>query len=220
MGQDFFGFQTGSQWDYENGFYLTSQTTRLAKTIALFELYRSIVHLPGQVVECGVYKGASLIKLATFREMLESPHSRMIVGFDAFGEFPEQADPEDSAFVAQFQAEGGPGIPIGELTKVLEYKSLTNIELVKGDITATLPKYVEDHPELRISLLHLDVDVYLPSMVILEALYERIVSGGVLVIDDFASVAGETRAVDEFFRDRDAEVRKLPFSPSPAYIRK
>ena len=53
---------------YENGFYLTSDITRLAKALGHFELYRMITHLPGQVVECGVFKATSLVRWATFRE--------------------------------------------------------------------------------------------------------------------------------------------------------
>jgi len=62
-------------FEYENGFYLTSETTRIAKLLAQYELYKKIVHLPGDVIECGVFKGASLIRLATFRDTLETPDS-------------------------------------------------------------------------------------------------------------------------------------------------
>jgi hypothetical protein len=90
MGKQLFGFDTDQEWDYENGFYLTSHVTRLPKMLAHYELYTSIIDLPGHVVECGVFKAASFIRFATFREILESPHSRKLIGFDAFGKFPEQ----------------------------------------------------------------------------------------------------------------------------------
>ena len=68
------------KWDYENGFYLTSNSTRIAKILAHYELYKSIINLPGQIVECGVFKGISLIRYAAFREVLENPYSRKIIG--------------------------------------------------------------------------------------------------------------------------------------------
>ena len=83
-----YGFEYEKRWDYENGFYLTSPSSRLAKSIAHWELYKKIIDLPGDVLEFGVYKGTSLIRFATYREMLESQYSRKIIGFDTFGKFP------------------------------------------------------------------------------------------------------------------------------------
>lgn len=223
MGQTFLGFDTEKCWDYENGFYLTSHVTRLAKMLAHYELYKMIVDLPGHVVECGVYKGALLLRFATFREILESPHSRKIIGFDAFGEFPREGENADNqAFIERFSAQGGDGIPRDSLMEVLAYKRFENVELIQGDICATVPQYVTEHPALKIALLHIDVDVYRPTKVILEHLFERVVPGGVIVLDDYGTVAGETQAVDEFCSKATEKVsiQKLPISHVPAYIRR
>ncbi|MFA7342853.1 MAG: TylF/MycF/NovP-related O-methyltransferase [Terrimicrobiaceae bacterium] len=215
-----FGFNADQQWDYENGFYLTSHTTRLGKLLAQFELYKSIIHLPGHIVECGVYKGASLVRFSTFREILESPYSRKIIGFDAFGKFPEQSNALDKKFIESFEGEGGYGISVKEMKKVLRHKSFVNVELIQGDVCETIPKYLSEYPEVKISLLHIDVDVYQPSISILSNLYERVVAGGLIVFDDYGTVAGETKAVDEFFEGKDVLIEKLPISHIPAYIRK
>jgi hypothetical protein len=213
-----FGFDTDEQWSYENGFYLTSNVKRLSKAIAHYELYKKIMDLPGHVVECGVYKGASFTRLLTFREILESPHSRKIIGFDAFGKFPEQHDSADAEFIERFEGIGGEGISKADLISAMEHKGLGNYELVEGEISETLPEYLSDHPELKIALLHVDVDVYQPSVVILEHLYHRVVTGGIVVFDDYGTVAGETRAVDEFFAGKKIKIQKLSISHIPAYV--
>ncbi|MGK7940840.1 MAG: TylF/MycF/NovP-related O-methyltransferase [Crocosphaera sp.] len=220
MGKTLFGFDVEQQWDYENGFYLTSHLTRIPKMLAHYELYKSIVNLPGQVVECGVFKGASLIRFCTFREILESPYSRKIIGFDAFGKFPEQENVDDKTFVKKFEGEAGDGISVEELQEVLAHKKFENYELIQGDITQTIPDYIADHPELKISLLHIDVDVYKPSVTILNHLFDKLVSGGLLVFDDFGTVAGETKAIDEFFADKNTIIEKLSISHIPTYLRK
>jgi hypothetical protein len=51
--------------------------------------------LPGNIIECGVFKGASLIRFATFRYILEAPFSRKIIEFDTFGKFPENFSGHD-----------------------------------------------------------------------------------------------------------------------------
>ena len=219
----FLGFDTDKCWDYENGFYLTSHITRLAKVLAQYELYKTIVGLPEHVVECGVYKGASFIRWASFREILENPYSRKIIGFDAFGKFPEgQEDAANRAFIQRFSSQGGDGISRDSFAQVLAYKGVENSELIEGDIYATVPQYVAAHPELKIALLHLDVDVYGPSKVVLDHLFERIVKGGLLVMDDYGIVPGETQAVDELIKQIEARplIEKLPIAHIPAYIRK
>ena len=70
------------------------------------------------------------------------------------------------------------------------------------------------------ALLHPDLDVYKPSLVILECLYERVVKGGLVLLDDFGTVPGATRATEEFFTKHDVAVEKHSISHIPAYVRK
>ena len=220
MTKRLFQFDINKSWDYENGFYLTSHITRLSKMLAHYELYKSIINLPGQVVEFGVYKGASLIRFATFRDILENPFSRKIIGFDAFGKFPRQKKKEDAKFIRNFEGAGGYGISLEELKKVFAHKGLANYELIGGDIIKTLPLYLKEHPEFKIALLHIDVDVYHPSLVILKHLYDKVVKNGLVVFDDFGTVSGETRAIDKFFSGRNVAIEKLPISHIPSFVRK
>ena len=92
------------------------------------------------------------------------------------------------------------------------------IELVKGNILETIPNYLEKRPSLKISLLNLDTDVYEPAVITLEKLYPRVCKGGVIIIDNYAKVPGETKAVDEYFKDLDVEINKFPFSSTPCYF--
>ena len=86
---NFSGYDTNKKFDYENGFYLTSNPSRLGKVLTHYELYKMIINLPGDIVEFGVFKGSSLIKWATFRELFENTDSRKVIGFDIFGKSPK-----------------------------------------------------------------------------------------------------------------------------------
>lgn len=220
MGRKLFGFDVDAAWDYENGFFLTAHPSRIGKVLAHYELYKSIVGLHGHVVECGVFKGASLVQFATFRDALESPHSRRIIAFDAFGKFPEVRDEADAVFVERFERTAGHGLTPEDMHDVLRHKAFDNCEIVPGDILETVPRHLREHPELRIALLHVDVDVYQPTRVALEQLYDRVVPEGVVMLDDYGTVAGATRAVDEFFSSRKVTIEKLPVAHIPAFIRK
>ena len=205
--------------DYENGFYLTSDISRMGNIIAHYELYKRIINLPGDVIELGVFRGGTLVQFAAFRELLENEKSRRIIGFDVFGEFPMADNKADEEFREKWIKETGNSfLTIDEVYSSLKHKKVENVELVKGDIVETLPKYIEQHPHLKVSLLHVDTDIYTPSKVGLELLYDKVVKNGVIIFDDYG-VAGETEAVDEFLKDKDYVINKFSFSHrKPSYI--
>jgi len=207
-------------FEYENAFYLTCQPNRLSKAIAQLDLYRRVLDLPGHIVECGVFKGASFARFAMFRALFEAQHSRRLIGFDIFGTFPETAHGDDKAFRERFVAAAGDqSISPDQLKQVLAHKGIDkSIELVPGDICQTVPAYVKAHPELKIALLNLDTDIFEPAAVILEHLYPRLVRGGVLIIDDYGTFPGETEAVDRYFAGRNVQIQKFPYAMTPAYI--
>ncbi len=206
-------------WEHENAFYLTSPRGRLGKALAQYEIYKQVTGLPGSVMEFGVFKGTSLVRLLTFRHLLETTESRPVVGFDAFGEFPVSGDHHDRAFIDSFQRAGGQGYPQDEIEGYLEAKGFTNYQLVAGDVSQTLPRYLDEHPATRVALLHLDMDVYEPTRFVLDQLGPRLVRGAVVMIDDYTTVAGATRAVDEYLADRDVVIEKPPITHVPSYFR-
>lgn len=209
-------------WTHENAFWLSCDVTRLSKVLAHYELFKQVLHLPGAVVECGVFKGASLARFAMMRDLMAATSSRRLVGFDVFGRFPDTAYADDVATRRRFVAAAGEeSIGVEQMHEVLDRKGVgANVELVAGDITETVPDYVAAHPELRIALLNLDTDIYEPAVTILEHLWPRIVPGGILVLDDYSTFPGETDATDEYFAGRGLVVERLPWAPTPCFVRK
>lgn len=212
-------FDTDSSFLYENGFYLTTKHDRIGKLLAHYELYKEIAGLPGDIVECGVFKGSSLIRFTAFRELLENCYSRKIIGFDIFGKFPETSFDDDKRMLERFiSAAGDQSISKDELDQVLAFKGIANVELVMGDINQTVPDYSRNHPEFRIALLHIDTDIYEPAVTILNSFYDHVVSGGLIVLDDYGTFPGETKAVEEFIKDKGLQVRKHSFYKIPSFI--
>jgi hypothetical protein len=207
-------------FEYENNFYLSSDITRTSKFLAHYELYKMVHHLPGAMIECGVFKGASFVRWATFRELTANPFGQKLIGFDIFGKFPETNFEEDKNYREKFvQSAGEESIGTDQLMEVLRHKRLDrNVELVAGDVCQTVPKYVQDNPHLKISLINLDTDVYEPAVTILEHLYPRLVRGGVLILDDYGTFPGETKAVDDYFKGKNITIRKFPFAMTPCFV--
>jgi hypothetical protein len=207
-------------FEYENGFFLTCDPSRIGKMLAHYELYKQIIDIPGSIVECGVYKGVSLTRFAMFRKLLDYKEDKKILGFDTFETFPNTNFEEDIPLRKAFIDDSGKhSISKSQLFKILNDKNCSNsVELISGDICNTIPEYVEKTPDLKISLLNLDVDIYEPSVIILEYLFPLIVKGGILILDDYGSFPGETKAVDEYFSDQSVEICKLPHCATIHYV--
>jgi hypothetical protein len=73
----------------------------------------------------------------------------------------------------------------------------SRLRFVKGMVEKTVP----DNLPKALALLRLDTDWYESTKVALRHLYPRLVSGGVLIIDDYGHYKGQRQAVDEYFRD-------------------
>ena len=203
----------------ENIYHLKTDTSRISKLIYYYKIYKKIISLPGDVVECGVFKGISLTRFLTFREILENYNSRKIFGFDVFGKFPKAKNSNDKSFLKRWEKSAGNGIDVKELNNILISKKFTNFELIKGNVKKTIPNLIQKEPHLKISLLHLDMDIYEPTKFALNKLFSHVVKGGIVLIDDYKAVFGATKAVDEFLNlNKKLEIKKLNFYKLPSYI--
>ena len=207
-------------FEYEKNFYLSCDITRISKILSHYEIYKMIKEVPGEIIECGVFKGASYLRFAMFREIFGNPFSKKIIGFDTFSKFPETTFQDDNKARNKFiSSAGSDSISKEQLLKILDNKGLNkHVDLIEGDITETVPSYVKANPELKISLLNLDTDIYEPAVTILEHLYPKITKGGILMLDDYGTHPGETKAVDEYFKNKTVEIKKFSFAMTPCYI--
>lgn len=208
------------RFEYENGFYATADASRFSKFITHLEFFKQTSNVRGEIVEFGIFKGNSFFRWIKFRELLEQTNSRKIIGFDIFGDFPEAHFEEDKAKRDAFVTEtnGGKSISLNEINHLLDQQGLNkNVDIIKGDILVTLNDYLDKNPHLKISLLHIDVDLYEPTKHILEKLFDKVTKGGIIIFDDYGAFAGTNKAVDDFF-DNNVEVKKLSFSHAISYI--
>ena len=207
-------------FEYENNFYLSCDGSRITKLMSHYELYKLVMDLPGVIIECGVFKGASFARWAMFRNMFRNYYSHKLIGFDTFGKFPETEYKDDKKVRQNFiDNAGDQSISKNQLMDCMLKKDCAeNIQLIEGDICETVPSFLQKHPETKIALLNLDTDIYEPAVTILEHLWPRIVKGGILIIDDYGVFPGETKAVDDFFKDKEVTIKKFPWASSPCYV--
>ena len=204
----------------ENAFYRDVSVTRIGKFVTHLDLFRRSAQVPGEIVECGVFKGSSLFRWLKLRSLLENTNSRKIFAFDVFGEFPEAGNEADRMVREEFvKAAGNVGPSRDELLDSLKEQGLhENIELIDGDICETVPRFVKATPQTRISLLNIDVDLYEPTLCCLENLYPIVTTGGVIILDDYGAFPGANTAIEEFFVDKEEQIQKFPYSFSVSFV--
>jgi hypothetical protein len=205
-------------WRAENFFYLHSDISRINKIICHYEIFQLTQRVPGDIVELGVFKGNSLIRFLSFRDLIKLKKKR-VIGFDAFGNFPKQTIKEDNKFAKDHDKFIGKGYSIAKIEQSLKNKKIKNFKLVKGNIMKTLPDFLKRIKKFKISFLHLDLDVYEPTKFVLNKLYNRVSKNGVILIDDYGEIKGATKATNEFLRmNKKLKIKTLKFDKRLKFI--
>lgn len=217
----------GNTWDVYNEFTLHGGLDRFTKLLARYELFKLVMDKPGDIVECGVLKGAGVLYWAKLLQIYNPLSRRKVIGFDTFEGYPEDtSQAHDRQTGKEFQAvqvKEDSSIAVDTIMGVAEEQGLAHrIELVKGDATTSIQNYADENPGFRVALLDLDFVLYDPTKAALQALYPLIVPGGVVALDEYALKGmGESDAVDEFFEGQPPEMHSFPWALSPtAYFTK
>lgn len=178
----------------------------------IFALINAVVYvcendLPGDFVECGVWKGGSSAAIAstlihldvtdrslwmydTFEGMSPPTHSDVDFQGHTADQLLQQQDVAQSASVWCRS-------PLEEVKSTMSATGypLSKIQFVQGRVEETLP---QQSPE-KVALLRLDTDWYESTRCELETLFPRLTAGGVLIVDDYGHWQGCRKAVDEYF---------------------
>lgn len=205
----------------DKGLQLDLSAHALSKLLARYEIFKMIQNLPGDIVDCGVYRGASLFTWANLIEIF-APHSqKVVIGFDTFSGFSDRHRlKEDKESATRLMEDRERFLPRsqGELHAIANRLGLAHrIRLVLGDAVKTIPEFVDANRGIRFSLLHLDFDVYEPTEVALESLFSLLVPGGIVVLDEYGNKGwGESDAADKFFSGEQLKFERFGWSPGPA----
>lgn len=210
-----------TKFDLYDSFLREGALDRFTKILARYEFFKQIADLPGDIVECGVFKGSGLMFWAKLIQIFNPLSARKVVGFDTFAGVPKtvraKKDRDGSRIHRDYQQ-----VPQQIQTTASELKIAHRLELVIGDASATIPRYLKNNPGFRIALLNLDFDVYEPTRIALEKFYDRVVGGGIVTVDEYAIANWrESDAVDEFLKGRGLELKSFPWAMTPtAYFKK
>lgn len=205
--------------DFEIQTILLTKPFTMTSPECIVTLIRSIQYIltksiPGDIVECGVWRGGSM--MASAITLLNAKDtSRSLYLYDTFQFFQDirgidkdidYKGESASDEIKRINAENiyFVGISLDAVQSVLNRTRYPEdkIHYVKGKVEDTIPSTL---PE-RISLLRLDTDMYESTKHELEHLYPLLSVGGVLIIDDYGHWMGAKKAVDEYFSENNIPV--------------
>ena len=81
--------------------------------------------------------------------------------------------------------------------------------MVKGDVLETIPKFLIKNKNSKFSFINLDLDLYEPSLYVLEMFYPKLSKNGIIMLDNYGEFYGETKAVKEFVVRKKIKIKKL-----------
>lgn len=212
-----------------NNFIFNKNCHVFQKLICRSELYGMCSHISGDIVECGVFKGSGIATWLHLLKMYEPNSNKKVIGFDFFGkEVLNDLEGNDKDMMTQvFDRSTNLVLETNIIYISVRLKESgfgeDKFELVKGNVIDTSKEYVQTRPGFRISILYLDMDIYEPTYHALENFWDRIITGGIIVLDEYAYHGwSEGNAVDDFFKDKKhlVEINYIPYKCPTMYIRK
>lgn len=183
----------------------TCRAATMTSTERLYALHSAVryvveARIPGDFVECGVWRGGSVMMIALTLKSL-GVTDRDIYLFDTFTgpPSPTEADVDFSGISAVDQEQQGIVWPKADVEEVRANLVVTGyamdrFHIVPGDVLQTIPRAAPN----RLALLRLDTDWYESTRHELDHLFPRLEPRGALIIDDYGHYRGARRAVDNY----------------------
>ena len=175
--------------------------------------------IKGDLVECGIFRGGTLALLCFYAQKLNINCN--IWGYDTFEDgfsindystFDKTSKSKDLNLKDFINPKDFYYTKTQVLEIIKKFAIIDNYypKLIKGNIMETLLEK-KNLPE-NISFLRMDTDLYKTTKLQLEILYPRLVSGGVLHIDDYGACVGVKKAVDEFFGNQNIWTHRVDYT--------
>jgi len=214
-------------FDNFNSFILSEDRRVFNKLVARTLIYNQVKNIPGDIVECGIFKGTGLYTFLKLKNVFNPNSSKKVIGFDFFdtdsliSSIEEGIDKE--AMGALFE---GRNFKHDESSVDVLYNQLishgfqkSEFELIQGDISITSKHFSENNPGFKISLLYMDLDLEQPTYDTLNNLWDNVTKGGIIVFDEYGYHKwSESRGVDKFIEEKNLQIRSLDYSCPTAYI--
>jgi hypothetical protein len=184
-------------WEIVDHWPLYCGVGTLARQLAIIDIFRSTLDVPGHLAEFGMWRGATTLLLGKLLFIEDPLCSKVVHGFDSFEGLAafSASDGDATAMKGHYQGSRG------EIQSMMDLYGLGDIiDIHEGRIETTLPELLEQHPEMAFSFVYLDTDLFESTRTILDHVHPRLSKGGVFVFDEWnhPTYPGEGLAINDF----------------------
>jgi Macrocin-O-methyltransferase (TylF) len=188
------------------------------KLIAHYELYRKVSHLEGCVVKCGIAAEKGFTRFAMLRNLIAAQPDQKVIAFEKFSRSLYLTNTAHDAGTLHYQIRRS-SIDIERIQQKLSKKGVTEkIEFVPGNVGDSIPEYLIENPEMKISWLTIDFDDYESALTTLQFFYPRLVHGGMLIFDNYYKKEEDYRAVKDYFKYLNNKIYNFSVNKGPHYL--
>ena len=208
-------------WESYNNLLMSSDIDRVRKLITRYELFKKTLDVPGSIAECGVFKGAGWFYWLKLLNIYAPGERKFVYGFVTFKGFSENLLDYEKEAAQDFVEEASfNGIDPDQLLSQSIDFGFNNGKLVSGEVTVSVPEFVQKNKGIRFSLINLDFDTYEGTKVALENFAPLMSPGGIIILDEYGKEGwGESDAVDEYISKNNLKLKSVRYSSQPsAYI--
>lgn len=209
-------------WDAYNSLLISEDVDRVRKLIVRANLLQSVLNVPGSIAECGVFKGAGLFYWLKLIKIFCPGSLRKVYGFDTFDSFSSHLLDYERESAGSFVNEAAfAGVRMDDLLALASRSGFHNVQLVKGEVSQTIPRFCSENQGLRFALINLDFDTYEGTKAALDGFLPMMSPGSIIILDEYGKSGwGESDAVDEFIEKTGYCLRSVEFASQPsAYIK-
>lgn len=206
--------------------YMNRQT--ITRLLLMDYLYNKILDVHGAIMEFGTRWGRDLLVFQSLMGIYEPYNiNRRIIGFDTFEGFLSIKKEDGKHPIAK---KGSYNVTEGyerHLNKIMKTNAMFNpvshidrFEIIKGDASKTLDKYLAENPQTIIAFAYFDMDLYEPTKKCLELIKNHLTKGSVIGFDELNKDCwpGETIAFNEVMGSINYSIKRTPFSGDESYI--
>lgn len=208
-------------WEIVDHWPLLCGIQNLARYIAIYELYKKTLDVPGHIAEFGSWKGANLMFLTKLKKIFDFHGHKKIHCFDSFEGLKTFDEHDAEAVINKDKYQGN----LDVLKEVMQlYEVEDDVVIHKGDILKILSTCLDKQKELSFSFVYCDVDLHEPTIEILKNIHPRLSKNGLIVLDEwnYAEYPGETVAAREFLEEYNGfyEVSHVKNAKQPSLVLK
>ena len=185
--------------------------------IDCLKLVAEFKNIKGSVIECGVWRGGMIAGIA---EVMGKDRNYYL--FDSFEGLPDAKEIDGETAIA-WQADKDSAIYYDNCKAEIEWAQkainlagvATTTSFVKGWFENTVPEFKTEEP---IAILRLDGDWYDSTMVCLEHLFPKVITGGLIILDDYYAWDGCSKALHDYLSKHQRAERIIQAYSSGCYL--